>query len=205
MAEKEADEYWADDRTLRDSVAERFCLAIVTPGVNSPTEALRMARSKDKTYTPQAASVKRMMDRPEVARRIKTLQEQAACKVVEAVGATEAFVIGGFIDVFERCMQSTPVLNRQGEETGEFQFHPAGANTALTKLGEFLGLFKDRKKQDTIGEQSFEDLERSIRSLEAKARGSAPLRSEPEGEIEEEVRQLQPLPETDRVSQSWTN
>jgi phage terminase small subunit len=44
----------------------------------------------------------------------------------------------------ERAMQATPVLDRAGKPTGEWQYEGAVANKALELLGKHLGMFINR-------------------------------------------------------------
>ena len=74
---------------------------------------------------------------------------------------TAEYVLSGFKEIFERCAQRIPVMrfnkasktyeqvtetvvDKDGNEReeGVWRFDSTGANTALSKLGEHLGLFK---------------------------------------------------------------
>lgn len=46
--------------------------------------------------------------------------------------------------VVERCMQSVPVLDSEGKETGVYRFDSKGANTALAHMGKHIGMFRER-------------------------------------------------------------
>jgi len=64
---------------------------------------------------------------------------------------SQDYVINGFRTVAERCIQEVPVMAMEhGElvETGEYKFDSAGANTAFTRLGQHLGMFKERGGED---------------------------------------------------------
>ena len=85
---------------------------------------------------------------------------EALAKRAEKTEITAEYILEGFKEVFERCVQRVPVMTfdyktkelvqvtetveRNGKivEEGVWQFDSRGANTALTKLGEHLGLFK---------------------------------------------------------------
>lgn len=57
---------------------------------------------------------------------------------------TADWVLGSLREVAERCMQSVPVLDREGNETGEWKFDSSGATKSLELLGKHLKLFTDR-------------------------------------------------------------
>ena len=49
-------------------------------------------------------------------------------------------------------MQAAPVLDRDGEPTGEYQYQGQAANRALELLGKELGMFVERKQVDIPGQ-----------------------------------------------------
>lgn len=57
---------------------------------------------------------------------------------------TADYVLTSLKSVAERCQQAEPVLDKQGNPTGEYQFREAGANKALELLGKNLKLFTDK-------------------------------------------------------------
>lgn len=58
------------------------------------------------------------------------------------------WVVGKLIDNVEKSMQDTPVLDRQGNEVGQYVYQGAVANGALALLGKHTGGFDDRSKVD---------------------------------------------------------
>jgi phage terminase small subunit len=48
--------------------------------------------------------------------------------------------------ISDRCVQGVPVLDREGNETGEWKFDSAGANRATELIGKHFGMFEDRVK-----------------------------------------------------------
>lgn len=106
----------------------------------------------------------------QASRLLRHVQVKAAIdvkvgKIEEKALVTKEFVIGGFKDVAERCMQAKPVMvfdreekrmvqkmvevddPKTGEtrEVGSWEFDSAGANGALKALGSHLGLFQGEK------------------------------------------------------------
>ena len=57
---------------------------------------------------------------------------------------TADYVITSLKNVAERCQQAEPILDREGNETGEYKFDSSGANKALELLGKHLKLFTDK-------------------------------------------------------------
>lgn len=60
------------------------------------------------------------------------------------------FVVHNLVEVYRRCMESTPVLRwdaseRCMKETGEYKFDSTGATKALELLGRHLAMFTDKK------------------------------------------------------------
>lgn len=77
-------------------------------------------------------------------------------------GLTRGWIIERLMSVVERCMQSEPVRDKEGNETGEFTFNAPGANQALKMLGDTMGLFKhsDKNDEDEYANLSDDDIAR---------------------------------------------
>lgn len=58
-------------------------------------------------------------------------------------GVSRAWVISKLKEVADRCMQSQPVLDKLGRETGLYVFDSRGANRALELIGKHLRVFGD--------------------------------------------------------------
>ena len=85
----------------------------------------------------------RMARRPEVKQRIKTLLAER----VEEIAVNEDWIILRLAQIVERSMENEAILNRDGEETGEFKFDGRNANRALELIGNYLGMFKQKDAQ----------------------------------------------------------
>ena len=93
-------------------------------------------------YSPNGAEVTghRLLRNVKVAAQIdKALQER-----VERTEITADWVITKLVENVERAMQARPVLDKQGNQTGEYRYDGTVANQALRHLGQHLGMFKDR-------------------------------------------------------------
>jgi phage terminase small subunit len=84
---------------------------------------------------------------------IKVAVEEAMNKRSEKLEITAEYVLSSLKEVADRCMQAVPVLDKEGNNTGEYYFEHSGANKALELLGKHLKLFTD--KVETKGEISY--------------------------------------------------
>lgn len=82
----------------------------------------------------------RLLTFDDVSERISAL----SVDVAKRNGITQDWVIQNLKSVAERCMQVEPVLDREGNPTGEFIFQANGANKSLELLGKTAGLFNDK-------------------------------------------------------------
>lgn len=48
--------------------------------------------------------------------------------------------------ISDRCIQGEPVIDKEGNETGEWRFDAAGANRATELIGKHLAMFTDRQE-----------------------------------------------------------
>lgn len=56
-------------------------------------------------------------------------------------------LVQSFGDVHSRCMQGEPVLDFEGNPTGEWKFEPAAALKALENIGKHVGFYAADNKQ----------------------------------------------------------
>lgn len=119
--------------------------------------------------------------------RIAELSSIATKSAILNTGLDRQWVISRLMQVTERCMQAEPVLDRDGRETGEYQFDSAGATRSLHLLGSELGMFKprDEKPGDEYANLSDDDLARiagelatEVGLIEALTREETPSRSQ---------------------------
>lgn len=97
-----------------------------------------------------------------IRNRIQELSAAMAENAILSTGLTREWVIDRLMIVVDRCMQSQPVKDKEGNNTGEWKFDSAGANQALRMLGDTVGLFKPQEKQigDDLAHLSDDDLVR---------------------------------------------
>lgn len=99
-------------------------------------------------------------------------------------------------------MQAEPVMKMvEGElvEIGEYRFDAQGANTALTKLGDVIGLFnkKEEKPDDEFDQLSDEELAQLARELAAQTGMLESDEGTQESPGQKQIIEIQALPETD--------
>ena len=82
-------------------------------------------------------------------RLLKNVEIQGALanaqkKRSERTGITADYVLTSLKNIADRCQQIVPVLDKDGNEIGEYTFKDAGANKALELLGKNLKLFTEK-------------------------------------------------------------
>ena len=107
-----------------------------------PVDLNATAAAKRAGYSQNGAEVAghRLLRNANVAAQIdNALQER-----VERTEITADWVITKLVENVERAMQAKPVLDKQGNRTGEYRYDGTVANQALRHLGQHLGMFKDQ-------------------------------------------------------------
>ena len=66
--------------------------------------------------------------------------QEAASERIERIKIDADWVLQEQVKVYERCMTVHPVLDSQGNPTGEFRFNAAGANKALESIGKHTSI-----------------------------------------------------------------
>jgi len=70
-------------------------------------------------------------------------------------------VIERLWEIVDRCLQRIPVLDKSGNETGEFRFDATGANKALELLGRHHKLFTDKIERSGSIDVRYEEAEKT--------------------------------------------
>ena len=102
--------------------------------------------------------------------RINMLVSIASRSAILKTGLDREWVIQNLMTVTNRCMQAEPVLNKDGEPTGEYRFDSGGATRSLHLLGMELGMFKQQeaKPGDEYANLSDDDIARITIELAAQ-------------------------------------
>ena len=121
----------------------RFCQEYIID-LNATQAAIRAGYSK-KAAKEQGS---RLLANVHVSKRVEELQRDVA----KCLGIDARYVLDNLKEVVDRCMAATPVLDHDGNETGEFVFAHQGATKALELIGKHLSLWNgDNKEQNGNG------------------------------------------------------
>lgn len=152
MADKSAKN---ENKIKLNELQEKFCHEYVVD-YNGTKAAIRAGYS-EKTAAAQAS---RLLKNVNILSRVRAIQIEE----YEKMSITPEAVILKFLEIYDRCMQSVPVLAwnsnlKEYVKTDEYTFNAKGAIAALTKIGEYLAMFKGNVKLDgEIKVRKLEDL-----------------------------------------------
>jgi phage terminase small subunit len=76
--------------------------------------------------------------------KIRAYLDEKQGKVEAKCEITAEYILNSLKNIAEKCQQATPVLDHEGEPTGEYEFDSAGANRSLELLGKWRKLWTDR-------------------------------------------------------------
>lgn len=126
---------------------EKFCREYVID-LNGTQAAIRAG------YSPHSARqiASRLLTKDYIRSRVHAIQIEEC----EKKSINEQSVLLGLQENYERCMQMKPAKVWDSEkheyvECGQYTYNPKGAVAALTKMGEYLGMFKQNVNADVKG------------------------------------------------------
>ena len=127
---------------------EAFCLAYIETG--NASEAYRRAYSAGK-MKPETVNRKAfdLMQDGKITARLADLKEEIASKVTKKVAISKQWVLEQLIENASIAKAAEPVLDGEGNPTGEYKTNIAAANRAIELIGKELGMFVDRKEVRT--------------------------------------------------------
>jgi phage terminase small subunit len=85
--------------------------------------------------------------KPEIATAIQA----GMAKRAKRTEITQDYVLKTIRDTIERCAQAEPVLDRDGEQTGEYKFDAAAVLRGAELLGKHLKMFTDKTELTGAG------------------------------------------------------
>lgn len=91
---------------------------------------------------------------------IEEIQEYISARqklVSEKLGYTLEKVLNNFATTYDRCMQAEPVLDFEGNPTGEYKFDATNALRANENIGKHLGFYAADNKLTIIEQPLFND------------------------------------------------
>ena len=132
---------------LRNGKHEAFCQAYVRGQHAGNSAACYKA-----VYGKENRSAgSRLQHRDDILQRIAELQQHqcnleqnAIERAAEALSIDKEWVLRQLVENVQRAMQATPVLDSEGEKTGEYRYEGATANRALELIGKHFGMFVER-------------------------------------------------------------
>jgi hypothetical protein len=77
-------------------------------------------------------------------------QARAREAAVNASAMNKEWVLDQLREIVDRSMQAVPVLDRQGNPTGEFRYQPAPAIRAAELIGKELGMFRNDRDENSF-------------------------------------------------------
>jgi phage terminase small subunit len=107
---------------------------------------------------------RQLITQANVASAVKAALDDKA----KANALTVAFVLSKLRENLDRAMQAIPVLDKEGNPTGEYKYDGAVANRAAELLGKHLGMFPDRTEVAIDKRVTVEIVEEVIHVLPAK-------------------------------------
>lgn len=116
--------------------------------LNATQAAIRAGYSEKTAYS----QGQRMLKKVEVKEAI----DKSLTKRSDKLDLSAEYVLGSLKAVAERCMQAEPILDREGNETGEYRFDSSGANRSLELLGKYMKLFTDKVENENVN-MSYEE------------------------------------------------
>jgi hypothetical protein len=75
--------------------------------------------------------------------RTETEQATALADAAVELGLDKRYVLQTLKTVVERSLQAEPVLDAEGNPTGEYRFDSRGATAAAVQIGKELGMFRE--------------------------------------------------------------
>lgn len=99
-------------------------------------------------YSEKSARSKasQLLDDPEVQAYIEKRQKRLSDKM----NWTHERILQRFSEISDRCMQAEPVLDKEGNPTGEYKFDPNGAIKATENIAKHLGFYEvDNRQKST--------------------------------------------------------
>jgi phage terminase small subunit len=122
---------------------EEFCQEFLVD-LDSKQALIRMNHECDNP----AMIGRRLMDLPRIRSRIEVLQEERS----KRLGVDAEWVLTAAVELYNRCMATVAVKDKDGVPLGVYKFDSSGANTALKTIGQHVGVRAFKKLVEHTGE-----------------------------------------------------
>lgn len=128
---------------------EAFCLAYIETG--NASEAYRRAYPASLKWPEHsvASNASTLLKNTDVLQRVEALKAEISSKVTKKVAISKQWVLEQLIENASIAKAAEPVLDGEGNPTGEYKTNIAAANRAIELIGKELGMFVDRKEVRT--------------------------------------------------------
>ena len=91
-----------------------------------------------------------LFGRPEIKARVTEIEEELRQQGINESGITRGYVLAELKRNHEKATQAEAVLDREGNETGEYKYQGTVANRALELMGKELGMFADKLQLENL-------------------------------------------------------
>jgi phage terminase small subunit len=127
---------------------EMFCLEYVRTG--NATEAYKAAyNAANMGYATIRVKASQLLARDNIRITIDRLREEALAPAKKRLSISKEWVLEQLVENVSMAKAAEPVLDREGNHTGEYTQNLAAANKSLELIGKELGMFVDRKEVRT--------------------------------------------------------
>lgn len=86
------------------------------------------------------------MAAPKVSQRVSALRAEITAKATKRLAISKEWVLEQLCENVAMAKAAEPVLDHEGQPTGEYKQNLAAANKALELVGKELGMFVDKKE-----------------------------------------------------------
>jgi len=111
---------------------------ILTPNVQEASGIIGMSYG----------GARQMLTKAHVNKALEDARKVVTQKVQKKAAVDKAYVLNQAVKVHERCLQEVPVLDHEGQPTGEYKFEHAGANKALELIGKHVDVNAFKETDD---------------------------------------------------------
>lgn len=153
---------------------EAFCLAYVETGNASEAYRRSYSAGKMKAATINVKASELLAD-GKIAVRVKELRDAVTAKAQKRLEISKDWVLEQLVENVKMAKQAEPVLDHEGNPTGEYKQNLAAGNRALELIGKELGMFVDRREVRTgdLDDVPYEEKKAALEAVrsELKRRG----------------------------------
>jgi len=115
-------------------------------------------------------SGRRLLRNPNVSARVAELKTAVSERQVEKIAVDRAWVVAMLTENVRRAMQAEPVLDREGNPSGQYRYEGGVANKALELLGKEFGMFQQKSEDPALKLQATIAILNAGRDRVAKAK-----------------------------------